>query len=754
MVLSKDNLFRGSWIYGNDFDYGLDDAGYYQNNHNAVLIKQFEVKDFKEASFYIAALGYYILKINGKRVGDYELNSDWTDYQKIVYYDEYDISSYLKDGTNYLEIELGNGMYNPSPLKLFGKYNLREKLAEVGTPKIICDLEADGEIIIRSDSSWEYVNGQFLFNNLYLGETVDFNYHDPIKKPVSTVCDHRNYQPSFIPKVRRIKAVKDYELAETANGLMVDFHEMISGFIKISFKSAKGTEVTIRYSEFKNGDELEFESSYAGSVGMVIEGHNITGGPGAPDKGIQTDVIIANEGVNEFENKFTYHSFRYALIEGLGSDDIISLEAIYVHTDLKYTGKVNSEHEYYNDLYDAAIRTKLNNVHSVFEDCTRERLGYGGDIVALALSNLYAFDVEAMFKKTIIDFRIEQTENGGLPETAPFMGIGSNGTAYGEGPLLWQFVYPYLIVKNYQFYGDRETLANEYPYYLKLVDYLLSFNLDELATRCLGDHGSVLTAGSFKTSTPDKLFTGYCTILMFVEYLIKMQHVLEIDSHEYQGKYDRIKDAITSKFQNSDGSFGDATQTSYAFAIEANLGDIENLVNQLVGKIETDDYVINAGIFGMAFIYDILNKHHFDEVIDKWLNREEAPSFKNMLAKGSKVLEEQFFNKYSSYNHAMFSSYVQWYYQGLGGIRVEQDAIGCDSVSICPYFSKWVNDYECSFDSRQGMFRVAWQRTGDYVECTIDLPEGLNNCRINIGARYEVVKENHSTTRHAYVIKD
>lgn len=753
MVLSKDNLFRGSWIYGNDFDYGLDDAGYYQNNHNTVLKKEFEVESFKEANFYIAALGYYILKINGKRVGDYELNSDWTDYQKIVYYDQYDISSYLKDGTNYLEIELGNGMYNPSPLKLFGKYNLREKLAEVGTPKIICDVEIDGEIFISSDDSWQYVSGNILFNNLYLGETVDFNYNDPIKKDVKAICDNRNYQPSFIPKVRRTRAVKGYDLAETANGLLVDFNEMISGFIKISFNSAKGNEVKIKYSEFKNGDELEYESSYAGSVGMVIEGHNITGGPGAPEKGIQTDLIIANEGVNEFENKFTYHSFRYALIEGLVAEDIIAMEAIYVHTDLEYTGKVKSDSEFYNDLYDAAIRTKLNNVHSVFEDCARERLAYGGDIVALAVSNLYAFDVEAMFKKTIIDYRVEQTENGGLPETAPFMGIGSNGTAYGEGPLLWQFVYPYLIVKNYQFYGDIETVSSEYPYCKKLVDYLLSFDLDELATHCLGDHGSVLTAGSFKTSTPDKLFTGYCSILMFVEYLIKMQNVLAIDSHEYQVKYDGIKDAITAKFENSDGSFGDATQTAYAFAIEAKLGETENLVRQLVAKIEADDHVINAGIFGMAFIYDVLNRNQYDEVIEKWLNRVEAPSFKNMLAKGSKVLEEQFFNKYSSYNHAMFSSYVQWYYQGLGGIRVDEDAVGCDSMSICPYFSKLVNEYECAFESRKGTVKVAWQRTGDNVECTIDLPVGLRECRIDISSRYVIIEENHSTDTHTYVVK-
>lgn len=44
-----------------------------------------------------------------------------------------------------------------------------------------------------------------------------------------------------------------------------------------------------------------------------------------------------------------------------------------------------------NELYAAALRTKLNNVHGVWEDCARERLSYGGDMVALSASNLMCF---------------------------------------------------------------------------------------------------------------------------------------------------------------------------------------------------------------------------------------------------------------------------------------------------------------------------------------------------------------------------
>ena len=41
-----------------------------------------------------------------------------------------------------------------------------------------------------------------------------------------------------------------------------------------------------------------------------------------------------------------------------------------------------------------------------------------------------------------------------------------------------------------------------------------SYDLDEIAEHCLGDHGSILIAGEFRKPTPDKLLLGYCTMLL------------------------------------------------------------------------------------------------------------------------------------------------------------------------------------------------------------------------------------------------
>ncbi|WP_268065948.1 hypothetical protein, partial [Acinetobacter baumannii] len=62
---------------------------------------------------------------------------------------------------------LADGWFNPAPLKLFGKYNLRETLT-IGEPQVIADIYmrfADREMIIGSDADWQYCEGAYTFNN-------------------------------------------------------------------------------------------------------------------------------------------------------------------------------------------------------------------------------------------------------------------------------------------------------------------------------------------------------------------------------------------------------------------------------------------------------------------------------------------------------------------------------------------------------------------------------------------------------------
>ena len=81
-------------------------------------------------------------------------------------------------------------------------------------------------------------------------------------------------------------------------------------------------------------------------------------------------------------------------------------------------------------------------------------------------------------------------------------------------------------------------------------------------------------------------------------------------------------------------------------------------------------------------------------------------------------------------------SIILWFYQGLGGIRIADDACGCDRVELRPYFSPLTDKVDCSLVTRHGVIRTSWRRddqgvvTFSYVvprgiEAKVAVPEGV-----------------------------
>ena len=72
--------------------------------------KDFEIRydNIKQAKAFICGLGYYELRLNGKKVGANVLDSPQSDYNKTVYYTVYDIKDLLQN-KNAFGVILGNG---------------------------------------------------------------------------------------------------------------------------------------------------------------------------------------------------------------------------------------------------------------------------------------------------------------------------------------------------------------------------------------------------------------------------------------------------------------------------------------------------------------------------------------------------------------------------------------------------------------------------------------------------------------------
>ena len=747
------------WVSGGPYDFGTDDAGYYAPHRNHVLVGTVEldegcVERMREAgaTLRVAALGMFRAYVNGRRASEAELLGEWTNYTKLVYYRDLDVSDLLVPGTNVIAFEMGNGWYNPAPLTLFGKYDLRERLAEVGTPRLAAELRTakagrGGESLLCTDASWGWCEGQLLFNNVYLGEERDLSGFNPVLaasteelrlKPVRVYDERRDLLPAPHPACVRaglIEVVDIHEvvLADSSVALLADAGEMVTGFARLRGRSHASDVWTLSFAEGLGADGLPcLDSNLAGMVGLAIPGTGpkdgmlIPGGPGAPAIAAERDVVHCAEGETDFEGEFCVHSFRYVLIE-----DLTSLSLTYVHTGLEAAGSLDCGDDLLDRMADAALRTKLNNVHGIWEDCARERLGYGGDMVALCDSNLLAFDCEGLIRRTVRDFRNDQTMRGGVPETAPYMGIQSNGTGQGEGPLLWQLAYPYLLLKAHQYYGAQDLLAEEWPFVTRLVDYLLSWDAEELSTHCLGDHGSVATGENWKAGTPDKSFVGWCAVLWILQTACELAAAVGDGDvcERYCAARDELVVEVRRRFVHVDGSVGDGTQTSWAFAGFLEVIDAQAAGDALAREVRGADDVLTTGIFGTKMAFELLHHTGHDDVVEEWLRRDDWPSYQDMLADGSGALAEQFAKGIAglgSLNHAMFSSYLQWLYQAVAGIEVAPDAVGADHLLLSPYLDVSSVGASVTYRTPAGEVSVRWERiSGGEVRLKASWPSSV-----------------------------
>ena len=111
---------------------------------------------------------------------------------------------------------------------------------------------------------------------------------------------------------------------------------------------------------------------------------------------MQRDTFIYDDGkdMNEFYPHFTWHSARYAEVTGRA----YIKEFRVIHSDIPRITDFCCGNETLNWIFDAYVRTQLDNIHGCIpSDCPhRERLGYTGDGQLTCKAVMSVFDARKM----------------------------------------------------------------------------------------------------------------------------------------------------------------------------------------------------------------------------------------------------------------------------------------------------------------------------------------------------------------------
>lgn len=715
------------------------DSLLYQDNPAPLFRKEFAVEGgVRKAILYITGVGYYEASINGVKVGDHYLDPGWTDYRKTIPYNVFDVTARLRAGRCCLGVVLGNGWYNPLPLLMFGGLNMR-KFVATGTPRLLARLEIeykDGHRQVEvSDGSWKVMDGPLRRNNNYIGCTYDDNFaargwnlpgvsEAGWRKVRVTAGPGGEMVLQQHPPIRVREVLRPVRVRVLGRGkYLVDMGRNFGGVVRLRAKGRKGDKVILRYGELLHPDgSLNVMTSVAGQVkraGM--------GGPGAPDVAWQEDDLILGDREVVFEPAFTFHGFRYVEIDGYsGVLTANKIQGIVLASDVPSVGSFRCSDALFNKIQEVTRHTFLSNLFSVQSDCPhREKLGYGGDIVATSEAFMANFGMHDFYAKTVRDFADDAMPDGGLTETAPYVGISDEGLTHGSGPIGWGTVLPLLLRQLYQYYGDSVMIRDYYPVAKGWVDFLHAHADHYIISKGIGDHESVDPKHVEVTSTA---FLYYNTHL-----LSELAGVLgrQEDAERYGRLADEVKAAFVKKFYDpATGAVGIPTEATQAFALYFHLlpaAEEAKALKVLLDQVSHANEHVRTGIFGTKYLLEVLSEHGLSDVACRLVMQKDFPGWGNMLEHGATTLWEHWDlsdNTYS-HNHPMFGSVSGWFYKYIAGIRPSPDAVGYDKVILQPSGFEQLSFAQATYRTMHGSISAAWKRKGDSLYYEVTVPVGV-----------------------------
>ena len=302
------------------------------------LRKEFALeKEITRAVVYVCGLGFYELRLNGRKVGDRVLDPGWTNYRKTCLYTAYDVTDQLTRGRNALGIMLGNGMYNVPG----GRYTKFK--GSFGPPKAILHLyveHADGSTtVVTTDRSWTWMPSPVVFSCIYGGEDYDARQELPGWDKAG--FDVRAFKPAVVmdgpggrlssqaaPPVKVMKEYKPVKVTQPKPGIAVyDFGQNCSSMPKLTVKGPIGARVRMTPGELLEGDGLVSQRS--------------SGGPS------YYTYTLKGTGTETWIPRFFYYGSRYLQVETSGhsadaTPEIVELTSQFVHSSAQTVGSFSA----------------------------------------------------------------------------------------------------------------------------------------------------------------------------------------------------------------------------------------------------------------------------------------------------------------------------------------------------------------------------------------------------------------------------
>lgn len=726
--------------------------------------REFNIKkQVQKATAYVCGLGQFIFHINGQKVSDHELDPGWTNYDKKIQYVKFDVTKLLHEGKNALGVEVENGWFlkedehytftfpafmppNPNPYRPFGK----ELVLAI---KLVLDYADETEEILYADENFQVKEHPVKMSNVYGSETYDASLEqtgwdktdfDASEWKAASVISEEDTPKGelveqFQPAIKVIRSYPAKYIHSVCNRDIYDLGQNVSGMLKLSYRGKKGDVLRIypaeKLDKDKNADQV---AKSWGTVGNCI-----------------TCVVGEDDVWQEYRMRFTYFAGRYFAVEK--SSEAVEVNDITgeaISSAWKTNGTFQCDDSRYVQIYDLVEKAVEANMVSVHTDCpTLERFAWQEPNHLMAPSIMYMKDGRKLWEKFFMDMRTDQ-----LTENDYFMDLEGNRFYPGAGLIPSQapcYVHNVLPVPgmgsffdiipwgssgilgvkwHYLFYGDKQVIADNYEMGKKYLEHLKTKqNAEGFLNYGLGDWGNPDNQLARENVETAFLYADAITLAEFAEILGEKEDEVQLRqfAEEIKENYNQRLLVQDEKGKWCYRSFEHTEKLVITQACEAlplywgmvpedKVSDVAEAFRQTF----LENRAFASGEVGLPYIIQTASRYGMNDLICSFIMKPEHPSYYAFVKEGLTTLGEYWEENPRSHCHDMMGHIIEWYYNGLAGIKPLEP--GFKKVLIKPYLPESMNYMKCRYESVSGMIQVILTRKDGRVEVETDIAEGIS----------------------------
>jgi alpha-L-rhamnosidase len=693
----------------------------------------------------VVGLGHYSLRLNGKPVGDSVIDQAWSQYDKTLYTQEFDIAGLVRKGENVFGVMLGNAFWHIGPTNDPGRFQgYATDFAKGWTHLLWLEarfrMKSGEEVMVVSGPDWKWTAGPLTFSDVYGGEDYDARleprgwdrpgFDDDRWKGIAVLPEPAaRLVPLIGPPMKEFEVFQPTEIRDLGTaGYTYVFPQNCSALLRYTLSGKPGSRV-----RFKPAEDID-------DKGLVRFYYTWDTG-----QEVWQDYIMGRGEEETHETLFSYVGCRYVGLTGAvpagepnpdGLPVVRKLELVHVRAANPIVGVFSCSSDLQNSIQhisDWAIRS---NMGPYATDCPhREKYAWLEQTWHMARSISYLFDVHDWYKRMSHNIRDVQRPDGHILTKAPMYlteadphGVYHEAAEWGIAGVLdpWHL---------YEWYGDLEELAASYDSMKRYIDYLTGTAKDGIITTHLGDWLDYAPGGKgFPTWTPQQVSAttvwalGAKTVALAAQVLKKGD-----DAARYEALFERIKADFQGHFydprtktvkNNGSCQAGNAAALCVGLIPEM---DREGALRAIVDDLERRDWQQTSGEVFHVFFMRALAEGGRGDVLQRVYSREGVGSFGHMVKTGLTTLPETWDARRGTIyglNHFAFGHLVEWHFAYIAGIRQAPASFGWKRILIAPQPGN-LKSASADFNSPAGQISVKWSAAAGRFELKATVPEGV-----------------------------